>query len=141
MKLSTESKIDFDRSISTEDRFGLRRWFEKLVQTLNQSNPQIWAELLGGDVSIVGFTDIPMSGAEFARYLHTHFEDGEYVLRYPELRASFQDGVYRLSGTFESFTDGILFCSGDITVEVVKDEDEKFRLKSQQLSPRFRVQK
>lgn len=140
-KLDTQSKIDFDRTIGTEDRFNLRRWFEKLVETFNQSNPQIWEEPLADDATMVGFTDKPMSVGEYIEYLRGCFEDGEYIVRYPELKATFQNGQFILSGTFESFTDGVLLCAGDIVIIVGKEEDERFTLKSQQLNPRFRVQK
>jgi hypothetical protein len=140
-QMNIESRIDFDRTIDTEDRFALRRWFEQLVATFNQSNPQIWEEPLAEDVAMIGFTDAPMSGREYLEYLRGCFDAGNYIARYPELKATFQNGMYVLSGTFESFTDGILLCAGDIVIEIGKDGDESFKLKSQQLNPRFRVQK
>lgn len=140
VKLDVQSKIDFDRSIGTEDRFNLRKWFGKLVEVLNQSNPQIWDEVLATDLVVTGFLDEEMDRSEFETYLTRQFEEGDFVIRYPGLKATFRVGEFILTGNLESFVDGVLTCAGDVELRVVKHEDN-FVLQVQNLSPRFRVQR
>lgn len=137
-KIDTQSKLDFDRSIGTEDRFAIRGWFERLVARLNQTNPQLWKEGLGEGLIVSGLTPKVMDRKNFLLFLGSQFQLGDYTVRYPLLKVQFRNGSFRFRGTFESFTNGILTCSGDVTLTVVKQEDG-FYLTTHIVDPTFRV--
>lgn len=140
-KLDLESKMDFDRSVGTEDRFALRRWFGRFVELLNQTNPDFWLDIFSSDLAVAGFTDAPLDCTGFMNYLKAENEIGEYAARFPELKVGFQDGTFKLKGTFESFSDKVLLADGSIALEIVKDEAGQFRVTSIELEPRFIVKR
>lgn len=139
-KLNLESRMDFNRSVGTEDRFALRSWIEKLIEVLNQSNPTIWEEMLAPEFTVEGLLDRPLSRSAFVEFLKTEFDRGMFALRFPDLKIHWAGAYFTASGTYESFTDGVLSFQGEVELRIIKDE-ETFALVEEKLYPRFRVQR
>lgn len=124
MKLDTESKMDFDRGIGTEERFALRRWFDRYVQLQNEHNLEMFAELLSDALVVNGFTDMHLQKQSYLDFLKpVVFENSNAVVRYPKVSIAFQGYLFHLKGDFEIYIDGILSCEGEIEMEVIKQED------------------
>src|SRR3989344_5111781 len=136
-KLDIESKMEFDRSVGTEDRFNLRKWLEQFIVALNKSNPKIWEEVIPSDFVNTGLTDEPLGLRDFISYMRNQYELGEYVARYPKLKIKYREDMFMIKGTFESFLDNILTFEGDAELIIEKQEDT-FHLIKETLYPRFR---
>jgi hypothetical protein len=57
MKISIESKTDFDYSVGTEDRFALRKWLERFAVELGRGTAEGLKEFFAEELTIEGFTE------------------------------------------------------------------------------------
>ncbi len=139
MKLDTESKMDFDRSIGTEERFALRRWFDKLVETQNAHQLEEFGALLSDALVVDGFTDMHLRKESYLDFLKpVVFDDQTAVVRYPKVAITCQGYLCHVRGDFEIYIDGILSCEGEIEIELVKN-DETYMVARKTFSPRMMV--
>ncbi len=137
MKLDTESKMSFDRSIGTEERFALRRWFDSLVETQNNHNLEEFGALLSDALVVDGFTDIHLRKQSYLDFLKpVIFENKTATVRYPNISFSCKGYLYHVRGDFEIYIDGILSCEGEIEIELVKN-DEAYMVARKTFSPRM----
>jgi hypothetical protein len=137
MKLDTESKMDFDRAIGTEDRFALRRWLDKYVSLQNEHNLEAFSELLSDALIVNGFTDMALQKQSYIDFLKpVVFDNPNAVVRYPKLAVAYQGYLYHIRGDFEIYIDGILSSEGEVEFEVVKD-DEQYVIVRKNFSPRM----
>ena len=140
MKLELESKMDFDYSVNTEDRFALRNWFNQMVKEINYNDSGAYLPKLSGTLHVEGFTDEPMEHDDYVAFLARRAGDGHVrVMSYPELKVSARFNRFSLKGTFEEVVDGVLAAEGTIET-VVGKEDGEFKLWWQMFYPRLRVQ-
>jgi hypothetical protein len=139
MKISTESKMDFDYSVTTEDRFALRKWLEQLVEAVNYNDREVYAPMLGDQLIVEGFSDEPMDQAAYLAFLEQRgSQKSARVIRFPDLSIKFHHYLYHLRGTYEEFVDGILSYEGSIDMTVAKQEDS-FILVTVKFYPRLRL--
>jgi hypothetical protein len=139
MKLDTESKMQFDNSIGTEERFALRRWFDDLILSQNNHDLESFKKLLSDAFIVQGFTDFPLQKQGFIDLLRpVIFENGLSAVRYPNVSCAFQGYFYHISGDLEIYTDGVLSCEGEAILEVIKNDDD-FLLVRQNFSPRMMI--
>jgi len=139
MKISTESKMDFDYSVATEDRFALRKWLEELVEAVNYNDRGVYGGRLAENLTVEGFTEQPMGRESYLQYLNGRAtEHAARIIRFPALQIKFKDHLYHLAGTYEEFVNGILSYEGRIDLAIVKKEGG-FQLVSVKFDPRLRV--
>lgn len=136
-KVITETKMKFDVSVGTEDRFSVRRWFGKLVELLNSGEVVDQKKFLSATLAVEGFAAHPFKRKQFIEFLHEQ-QNRQWVARYPEIKVSVKGGSFILTGTFESFIGGILASEGNVELKVIKS-DGAFLLESQIFYPRFLV--
>lgn len=138
MKLDTETTLDFDRTVSTEDRFTIRRWIDSVVTALNTGNREVYVPAFSDRLYIEGFADRGISLHEYA----AAFEKAatRLVARYPMLHLSYQHYLYHLSGTYEEFLDGLLVTEGTVEFALQKLEDEGFTIVRMKFFPRMLMQ-
>jgi hypothetical protein len=140
VKIPIDSKLDFDYSVGTEDRFALRNWFERLVKAINYNDAGDYEPQLSERLSVEGFTPEPLNHETYIRFLKDRVKQKPIrVLRFPELKVRYKHFFYHLVGTYEEFIDGILAYEGTIELAVLKEEDV-FKLESIKFYPRLRVQ-
>jgi hypothetical protein len=138
-KISTDSKMDFDRSVSTENRFALRNWLEGLVKAINYNDRNAYRHMLGENLIVEGFSDGPMDHETYFMFLQQRGKQKVIrVVRYPELAIRCKNSHYYISGRYEEFFNGILSYEGNIEMILVKGE-EGFKLVSQIFYPRLKV--
>jgi hypothetical protein len=139
MKISTESKMDFDYSVATEDRFALRKWLEELVDAVNYNDRGVYTERLADNLTVEGFSELPMDRDAYLAYLGgPSGQKATRVIRFPILEIKFKRYLYHLAGTYEEFVDGILSYEGTLEMAIVK-QDDMFQLASIKFYPRLRV--
>ena len=139
MKISTESKMDFDNSVSTEDRFALRKWLDELVEAVNYNDRGVYGDRLAENLTVEGFTEQPMDRESYLQYLNSRAtEPAARIIRFPALQIKFKHYLYPLAGTYEEFVNGILSYEGRVNLAIVK-KDGGFQLVSLKFDPRLRV--
>ena len=139
MKLDTESKMGFDNSISTEDRFALRNWFQSFVDNINSHNLEGLSSALSNALVVEGFDDIPMQAAGYSQLLKQLVMDQpNSVVRFPKLSVKFQGYLFALTGDFELYSDNVLSYEGGVEIAVVKNEDGFFMVRKK-FFPRLMV--
>jgi hypothetical protein len=55
MQLDLESKMDFDYSVGTEDRFALRRWFADFISAQNKKDLATQLPFFSDQLVVKGF--------------------------------------------------------------------------------------
>jgi hypothetical protein len=139
MKLDTESKMNFDSSVTTEDRFALRNWFQGFIDNLNNHNEAEIKSALSDALMVEGFSDIPMQAEEYVLFLKGLItKQANSVARFPKVSIKFQGYLFAIVGDFEVYIDNVLSYEGGVEITVVKNEQGFFMVR-QKFFPRLMV--
>ncbi len=123
MSLSVETKLDFDRSVNTEDRFAIRKLVDLFVRSVNQGEREVYDSMISDAIIVEGFSDIPYVKQGFVNMLARRFTvNHQRLMRFPALKLTYTRYLFQLQGTYEEFDDGVLATEGTITVNLVKNE-------------------
>lgn len=123
MSISVETKLDYDRTVNTEDRFAIRKAIDKFVNAVNKCETEMYQNMISDGAIIEGFSDIPQVKQGFITMLSRKFiTPGIYFMRFPTLKLSYNRFMYHLEGTFEEFSEGILATEGTIEIALIKNE-------------------
>lgn len=123
MSLTIETKLDFDRSVSTEDRFAIRKVVDAFVKSVNKSEREEFAPVISDAAIIEGFTDIPYVKEGFVNMLARRFNsNANRFMRFPELKLSYSRYLFQLNGTYEDFDNDVLATEGTITINMIKND-------------------
>jgi hypothetical protein len=137
MELVTETKLDFDQTVSDEDRFAVRRVVDKFAMAANSKQPELLEELIADSTVIEGFSDLPFMKQEFVAVVK-RWSGQNRLMRFPKLKLAYSRYLYSLKGTYEEFLDNILVTEGTIELALVKSED-KFQFVKIVFYPRMRL--
>ena len=123
-QLNTESDMRFDASITTEDRFAIRRWLQALVDGLNKSDLTLLEQSCAEELVVEGFNEAVFGKLEYLAYIRQIFsEKNKALIRYPEMAVSYNRYLFDARGTLELFVDGILSMEGTIEFKIQKVDD------------------
>ncbi len=81
--VSTESKVKFDYSILTEDRFALRNWFSKLGLFLEIQSSGVASNFFSPKFLAVGFGESEFNLKQFLSFWTSLGGDGKVIIRFP----------------------------------------------------------
>jgi len=124
MQLPTETKLDFDQTVTDEDRFAIRRFVQSFADAENAGDVEKLNEYISDSTVIEGFSDLPYMKAEFISVVSRWSEKkSKRVMRFPKLKLSYSRYLFHLTGTYEEFIDNILATEGTIEMALVKTED------------------
>ena len=137
MHLTTETLLDFDRSVDTEDRFAIRKIIDRFANAANNGNIGDLEILISDSTVVEGFSDLPFMKQEFISVI-SRWKGGARVMRFPKLKLSYNRYLYHLTGTYEEFIDKILVTEGTIELALVKI-DEQFQFAKIIFYPRMRL--
>jgi hypothetical protein len=142
-KIDTETRLDFDRSVSTESRFAMRKWLEELVKAMNYNDRSLYLNKLSSSIIVEGFNEQSMDHSMYIEFLEKRAKQPvARVMRFPELQTRYEGRAYYISGRYEEFLNGILSLEGNIDLEVVTEEIEgegDFKLALIKFYPRLKV--
>ena len=65
MEMNTETKLDFDQTVSTEDRFAIRKVLDGFALAANAGDVEKLSKLISDSTVVEGFSDLPYVKAEF----------------------------------------------------------------------------
>jgi hypothetical protein len=122
MQMTTETLLDFDRSVDTEDRFAIRKTMGKFANAANTGDTEMLGNLISDSTVVEGFSDLPFMKQEFISVI-SRWKGGVRIMRFPKLKLSYNRYLYHLSGTYEEFIDNILVTEGTIELALIKAED------------------
>ena len=137
MKIDTESKMKFDDSIETEDRFAIRKWFQKFIDFQNNNDVEALQVILSPECVFDGWTRRAMDPETYCAYQERRaISDTVFTVRYPELQFRKRGQIFRVSGSFEEYHDGGLIMEGmvDIKIEL---RNKVFQLVKHKFIPRL----
>lgn len=137
MKISIESKTDFDYSVGTEDRFALRKWLERLAVELGRGTVEGLKGFFAEELRIEGFTDEDLNREGFLSLISKWASGDHMILRYPTLAVNYKHYLFSAVGTFEGFIDGIIVLEGTIEFKIAKSEEGNFTIVWQKFYPRM----
>ncbi len=124
MQLPTETKLDFDQTVTDEDRFAIRRFVQSFADAENAGDVEKLNQYISDSTVIEGFSDLPYMKAEFISVVSRWSEKkSKRVMRFPKLKLSYSRYLFHLTGTYEEFIDNILATEGTIEMALVKTED------------------
>jgi hypothetical protein len=139
MELITETKLDFDQTVGTEDRFKIRRTVDAFAAAANVGDFEKLDQLISDSTVIEGFSDLPYVKEEFLSIMSRRHNTGKkHLMRFPKLKLSYSRYLYTLKGTYEEFIDNILATEGTIELSIIK-QDDKFQLVKIAFYPRMRL--
>ena len=121
MSLDTESKMKFDAETLTEERFGLRKWFQRFIDFQNLEDADSVLVFLHPQCKFDGFTKHAMTPETFGAFLERrNLSDVQHIVRYPELFFKKRGTGWRVTGSYEEYVNGSLYLEGLIDIQVVK---------------------
>ncbi len=139
MELATETKLDFDNSVGTEDRFVIRRVIDAFAEAANRGDADALAEFISDSTVIEGFSDIPYVKQQFISIISRWQTNGrKRIMRFPKLKLTYSHYLHHLTGTYEEYADNILATEGTIELAMVKT-DEGFKFVKMVFFPRMRL--
>ncbi len=139
MELTTETKLDFDNSVGTEDRFAIRRAIDSFADCANRGEIDALNNMISDSTVIEGFSDIPYMKQQFISVVSRwQGSDRKRIMRFPKLKLFYNRYLYHLTGTYEEFADGILSTEGTIELALVKTDDT-FKFVKIAFFPRMRL--
>lgn len=138
-KIPTDSRMDFDYSVSTENRFALRNWLDRFVEAVNYNDKPIYEEMISVNFKATGFREDQLDRESFLNFISRPTKQKTVrIIRMPELTIKFRQGQYLTMGTFEQFNDGILSYEGTAETVISQDED-KFCFEKIEFFPRLKI--
>lgn len=140
--INFESKISFDYSFSTEERFAFRRFVEQFIFTLNSGHVDELSRFFDDRFEAFGFSLSERFNSE--KFVHFLEENRKRKLmtwfRLPVLTAKKKDGIFFLNGSMEVLNEEMLVMEGEVDLEAVYfSEDVGFKFLFFTFSPRMRV--
>ncbi len=139
MELTTETKLDFDQTVGTEDRFAIRRAIDAFAKSANDGAIEKLDSFISDSTVIEGFSDIPYMKQEFISILSRwQGSSRKRVMRFPNLKLSYSHYLFHLAGTYEEFVDNILATEGTIEMAMIKN-DRGFEFVKIVFFPRMRL--
>jgi hypothetical protein len=121
MKLDTESRMDFDRTIGTEERFALRKWLQQGIDAHNTGELPGYFKNFSENLEVKGFTDEQLDLVGYQHFIKKLNRGRKKLLiRYPKIKIIYKHFLFHINGSFEGFVDGILCYEGNIEMDVIK---------------------
>lgn len=137
MPMTVETKLDFDRTVDTEDRFVIRRTIAAFANAANSSDVESLEKLISDSTVVEGFSDLPYMKQEFISVI-SRWVGKNRVMRFPKLKLTYSHYLYHLAGTYEELLDNILVAEGTIKLSLIK-KDEGFQFVKIVFFPRMRL--
>ena len=139
MEMITETKLDFDMTVGTEDRFAIRRAVDAFANAANRNAITVLENLISDSTVIEGFSDLPYVKQEYISVISRWLKSGrERIMRFPKLKLTYSHYLFHLTGTYEEFVDRILVTEGTIEMALVKT-DGGFQFVKIVFFPRMRL--
>ena len=135
-----ETTLDFNNTVSTEERFEIRKFIDAFVKTVNDKNQDSAEQFIADGFVAIGLSEFAMQKAQLlGTFYRKFFGRKNNYMWFPKLKLSSNKNLYRLDGTYEEYQQGILSTEGDIKLDVKKTEDDNYVLIGMKFFPRMRL--
>ncbi len=140
MNLNTEITLDFDNTVSTEDRFVIRHFIEDFVDVVNNQSQDILDKMISDSVIAEGFSEFVLQKKQLLEMFYKKFFGRRHnFIRFPDLKLSFNNSLYKVTGTYEEYTEEILGAVGSIEMFLLKDDEGIYSFVGFKFFPRMRM--
>lgn len=135
----TETNLDFDHTVGTEDRFAIRRFIAKITESINQGSREDIDALLDKTATAQGFSEFTLLQPQIVEMFYKKFFGRRHnYVSFPKLKLTSSKYLFSLTGGYEEYQEGILSAAGTIDVSLLKTEDS-YKIVSLKFYPRMRV--
>lgn len=139
MDKTVELTLDFDNTVTTEDRFSIRHFLEDFIDIINNQSQDELSEMISGAATAEGFSDFVMQKQEILNMFYSKFfgRRNSYI-NFSKLKLTFDKRLFQIRGEYEEYSEGILAAAGSIQISLVKNDDS-FEFVTFKFYPRMRA--
>lgn len=135
--ISTEIKFDSGYGVVAEDRFFLRRFFQDMIDEMNDGKFDEFSIKLSENLCVTGFTESVFGKIAYIEYLKViGLGKPGIKFRFPRLKCNVKLNDYEVSGEFDGFVDGVIAYEGSLIFSLEK-VDETFIISLIKFYPRM----
>lgn len=140
MNNTHETTLDFDNTVTTEERFEMRKFINNFIVSVNDKNQYDVEDDIADGFVAQGISEFIMQKPQLVGTLYRKFfgRKNNYMW-FPKLKLTKNKNLFYLYGTYEEYQQGILSTEGDIEMKVTYDSDGKFQFVSWNFFPRMRM--
>lgn len=134
-----ELTLDFDNSVTTEDRFSIRHFLENFVDVVNNQSQESLEEMISKGATAEGFTEFVLQQPQILEMFYKKFfgRRRSYI-SFSKLKLTFSNFLFHISGDYEEYSEGILTTAGTIELAIMKTEDG-YQVVKLKFYPRMRM--
>ena len=139
MSHSLETNLDFDHTVSTEERFEIRHFVAEFIEAVNNQGKAEVAAMIAPSATADGFSEFTFQQPQLVEMFYKNFFGRRHnYIALPELKLTFSHHLFHLHGDYEEYQEGILSAAGTIDFNLVK-QDDKYLITSIKFYPRMRA--
>lgn len=139
MSMSLETILDFNNTVTIEERFDIRKFVNLFTVTVNDKNQEEVEQFIADGFVAEGLSEFAMQKPQLiGTFYRKFFGRKNNYMWFPKLKLSSNKGTYHLDGTYEEYQQGILSTEGDIKIDLKKTETS-YELISWKFFPRMRM--
>lgn len=139
MTQASETILDFDHSVGTEDRFAIRRFISDFIDSVNNQGREEVSVYFDKGVTAQGFNEFPLLGPQLVEMFYKKFFGRRHnYVSLPKVKLTSAKFLYNLSGNYEEYSDGILTTAGTIDIAILKSDDT-YKIVNIKFYPRMRA--
>lgn len=140
MSMNLETTLDFNNTVTTEERFEIRKFINEFVKTVNEKNLESSEPFIADGFVAEGLSEFVMQKPQLlGTFYRKFFGRKNNYMWFPKLKLSSNKNMYRLDGTYEEYQQGILSTEGDIKIDLKKTENDSYVLIAMKFFPRMRL--
>jgi hypothetical protein len=140
MSENLETSLDFNNTVTTEERFEIRKFINSFVSTVNDKHQDSIEHFIADGFVAEGLSEFAMQKPQLlGTFYRKFFGRKNNYMWFPKLKLSYTNNLYRLDGTYEEYQQGILSAEGDVKVDLKKTEDQGYVLIGLKFFPRMRL--
>lgn len=140
MSPNKEIILDYDRTVDTEKRFIIRRFLDSFVEAVNAGDRDELQAIISDGITVEGFTDFVILKQNYIGMLLRKFgKSPRNYMRFPILKLTYRNSLYKLNGTYEEFIDNILVTEGTVDLQLIT-ANESYQIIKIKLYPRMKLQ-
>lgn len=117
-----ETIINSDNSVSTEDRFLIRKFLEDFIEQIAKKEFDKCAQGLDESFVAEGFYDYPVFKKVFLSRLINRAKLPNAFIRLPQLKVFHVKKIFKLHGTYEEYSENVLVTEGSVDLVLMKFE-------------------
>lgn len=140
MNDSNELILDFDHTVTTEERYKIRHFMQDFLITVNSKTKEDLKLFFSPSLIAEGFTEFPQNYFQLVESFYQKFFGRKHnYIDLTNLKLVAKSGSYEITGEYQEYQEGVLVASGSIIFSLIS-KDESFQIIGIKFYPRMRLQ-